>query len=117
MKEPRLSRQEQRILDGIEQGLRGDEYLDRELRTMRMRRRWLPRAEGPEAGRLYLATFALLVVCLVLFVAAGATGSRLLLWTFSGVWVATAPCLLVLIGRRCRRLIGTRPGGATEHAK
>jgi Flp pilus assembly protein TadB len=109
MKDPRLSRREQRILDGIEEQLRGDESIDRELRTMRARHKEAPVPGRAGAGSLRLLTTLLLGVCLVLFAAASATGSRLLLWSFSAVWVATAPCLLVLMARRVRRVTSSRP--------
>ncbi|MFF0425361.1 DUF3040 domain-containing protein [Streptomyces sp. NPDC004520] len=101
---PELSRQEQRVLDDIEQDLRADRLLDRRLRTLRRGiRPWMPpkdrrRLRGPGLRAVLLG-----VACVVLFARAVGTSSLALIWAFAAVWVVTLTCLLLFVIHRCHR--------------
>jgi hypothetical protein len=104
MKEPELSRHERMILNSIEQELRGDEPLDRKLRTLEGGNwAWAHRWGLITMHRLGLVTTLLSVACAALFVLAVATLSLALLWSFAAVWTVTVVCVLGLVQRRRRR--------------
>lgn len=106
---PELSRQEQRVLDDIEQDLRADRLLDRRLRTLRRGiRPWTPRTDRRRLRGPGLRTVLLGVACLVLFVRAVGTSSLVLIWAFATVWVVTLACLILSVIHRCRRTAAGR---------
>ncbi|MGW6704614.1 DUF3040 domain-containing protein [Streptomyces sp. NPDC054956] len=89
---PELSKHERDVLDVIERELRADVLLDRRLRTLSRGgiRPWsLDR-------RPVFFTCLLGITCATFFVRAVATRSTALLWTFAGLWVLTAVCVLQL---------------------
>ncbi|MER5963355.1 hypothetical protein [Streptomyces sp. NPDC002057] len=106
MHEPKLTHQERKLLESIEEGLRGDETLDRELRSFghapaRPGGRW----STVLRRRLGWCTAGLGAVCAALFVLAAVSSSAVPLWCFAAVWVVTAVCLirLVYVGAGARR--------------
>lgn len=93
----RLSPRERRILDEIEQDLGTDASFARALGARRLRIRFrTARLVGPAAAVSGAAA-------VVLFVAAVATGTPVLMWGFAGVWALTLVCLLRLLLRWSRR--------------
>ncbi|KQX56295.1 MULTISPECIES: hypothetical protein [unclassified Streptomyces] len=107
MHEPKLTRQERKILEGIEQELRSDEGLD--LHGLEDGR---PRRAGSWSaalGRhLGLCTAALGAMSVLMFVIASASASPAPLWLFAAVWVATAVCLIRLLLVRADRWAARR---------
>ncbi|MET9953807.1 DUF3040 domain-containing protein [Streptomyces sp. NPDC006339] len=95
---PRLSPRERRILAEIEHALGEDHSLARTLGPGPPPRPGTGRLAGPAAA---VATAVLGLVTAVLFVAAVATGSLTLLWSFAAAWTAAAICGLGLLLRRC----------------
>ncbi|MBP2586320.1 hypothetical protein J3A78_006798 [Streptomyces sp. PvR006] len=98
---PRLTRQEQKILEGIEAGLRGDASLDRRLRSLGHTVAGAPGRGGTRGGvprpRLGWVTAVLGIACVALFLLAAASSSSGPLWLFAAAWVVTAVCLMRLI--------------------
>ncbi|MFH9725588.1 hypothetical protein ACH4M4_21870 [Streptomyces sp. NPDC017254] len=106
MHDPKLTHQERMLLEGIEEGLRSDESLDRTLRTLGK-----PRA-GTGAGgrwdvsprhRLGWCTALLGTASVALFLLAGASSSSAPLWGFAAVWVVTVVCLTTFVRSAVRR--------------
>ena len=119
---PTLSQREQQILAGIEEGLRVDSELDRQLRTMRLYRvrhlGHVVRGEREIVMLVLMATAGLLLVAgvpavrftpivlisgLILLVVAGATG-------------LLGPLVASLRRRRASRTPGSTPGSWSEAA-
>ncbi|MER6098485.1 hypothetical protein ABT154_22030 [Streptomyces sp. NPDC001728] len=96
MHDPKLTRQERKILEGIEQELRSDEALDlRGLVDDRPRR---GRSWSAALGRhLGLCTAGLGAISVLMFVLASASASPVPLWLFAAVWVVTGVCLMRLL--------------------
>ncbi|MFF5973492.1 DUF3040 domain-containing protein [Streptomyces sp. NPDC012769] len=101
----RLSPRERRILAEIEHDLGQDHSLARTLGSGRPR---------PTPGRLAgpAAAAALGLATAVLLVAAVATGSRTLLWTFAAAWTLTVVLWLGLLLRWCGARRTARAGRA-----
>ncbi|MCX5230496.1 hypothetical protein [Streptomyces sp. NBC_00233] len=105
---PRLTHQERKILEGIEQGLRSDTSLNRRLRSLGHTAADTGRAGGTWGTdlrhRLGWLTAVLGFACVALFLLAAASSSSGPLWLFAAVWVVTAVCLMrLLLGAVARR--------------
>ncbi|CAL9398542.1 DUF3040 domain-containing protein [Streptomyces pilosus] len=88
MSPARLSAHEQRVLDGIERGLRRDRRLDRRLRTMTVHRG--PGVRGLVCCRPRGRTVAvLLAVSVTLMVTAIATSAPWAICSFAVLWPLT----------------------------
>ncbi|WP_406064797.1 DUF3040 domain-containing protein [Streptomyces sp. NBC_01077] len=101
---PKLTHQERKILEGIEEGLRSDDSLNRRLRSLGHG----PAGTGGSWGavvrhRLGWCTTVLGVACVALFVLAAASSSAAPLWFFAAAWVVTAVCLIRLLQRTVER--------------
>ncbi|MYS06421.1 DUF3040 domain-containing protein [Streptomyces sp. SID6041] len=104
---PKLTQQERKILEGIEQGLRSDASLSRRLRSLGHTGAGPGRPDGTRGAalrqRLGLITGVLGLACLALFVLAALSSSSGPLWLFAAVWVVTAVCLMRLLLRAVAR--------------
>ncbi|MEU7700192.1 hypothetical protein [Streptomyces sp. NPDC039028] len=104
---PKLTQQERKILEGIEQGLRSDASLSRRLRSLGHTGGGHGRSEGARGAvlgrRLGLITGVLGVACVALFLLAALSSSSGPLWLFAAVWVVTAVCLMGLLMRAVAR--------------
>ncbi|MGW0820285.1 DUF3040 domain-containing protein [Streptomyces sp. NPDC002845] len=94
----RLPAHEQRILDELEASLRRDRRLDRQLRTLRPRRR--PNLAPIAAYRPRGLTVALwLALSVTLMVAGILTSEPAVIWAFAAVWPLTLYGLFRLLCR------------------
>ncbi|MER7540805.1 hypothetical protein ABTX77_39495 [Streptomyces sp. NPDC097704] len=114
MNDPKLSRREQVLLDGIEEDLRSDESLGQRLRTLGRGGTRPTRAGGLLRSRLGLWTMCLGVVCVALFIPAVAASSPRLLWLFAAVWVVTVVCLIRFLQSRHHRRASAWPRRRTH---
>ncbi|MFF3838761.1 hypothetical protein [Streptomyces sp. NPDC001930] len=107
---PRLTHQERKILEGIEQGLRSDASLNRRLRSLGHTTAGTGSAGGTWGAvlrhRLGWFTAVLGIACVALFLVAAASSSSGPLWLFAAVWVVTAVCLMHLLVRAVSRRRG-----------
>ncbi|MCX4985115.1 hypothetical protein [Streptomyces sp. NBC_00572] len=117
MHDPKLTHQERMILEGIEEGLRGDESLNRRLRTLGLAHARRHEGAGGAWGavlrnRLGWCTIVLGIACVALFGLAAASSSPAPIWCFAAVWVVTAVCLIRLLQRAVerRRNVSARRG-------
>ncbi|WP_338491640.1 hypothetical protein [Streptomyces sp. SJL17-4] len=104
---PKLTHQERKILEGIEEGLRGDASLTRRLRSLGNTGAGTGSAGGTWGAvlrhRLGWFTTVLGIACVALFLLAVASTSSGPLWLFAAVWVVTAVCLMRLLLRAVAR--------------
>lgn len=101
----RLPEHEQRILDQMEEELRGDRRFSRRLRKLGVRRRlgltFLTRLTRPADHRPRTGTVVFSVLVSVSLLVAGiCTSEPAVIWAFAGVWPLTLFGVLRLLRRR-----------------
>ncbi|GHG26764.1 hypothetical protein [Streptomyces zaomyceticus] len=100
MHDPKLTHQERKLLEGIEEGLRGDRSLNRTLRTLGQPHAGSGAGVGWEESRrrrLGWCTTVLGGASVALFLLAATSSSSAPLWIFAAVWVVTVVCLTTFL--------------------